>query len=100
MSGNSNLKPIRSTDEARRLGRKGGVKSGAARRRKRDLRLALAILMDEKVDGLTGSERLAAALFKKGIEGDMKALMLIQNLVQSANSMEENEELGLADFLG
>lgn len=100
MSGNSNLKPIRSTDEARRLGRKGGVKSGAARRRKRDLRMALAILMDEKVDGQTGSERLAAALFQKGLQGNLKALMLIQNLVQSANSMEENAELGLLLDLG
>lgn len=98
MSGNDNLKPIRSTGEARALGKIGGIKSGAARRQKRDLRLSLLALMDQKVDGQNGSERLAAALFKKALEGDLKAILLINNLVQRGNGMEESAELGLIEL--
>ena len=36
--GIENLKPYQSEDEAREGGRKGGIASGAARRRKRDMR--------------------------------------------------------------
>lgn len=91
----NNLKPVRSVDEAREKGRQGGIASGAARRKKRDLRIALLALMDEKIDGKTGVERLAAALFQKALEGDVKAILAIQGQVLAGNSIEADAELGI-----
>lgn len=90
-----NLNPVRSKEEARQRGKTGGIASGAARRKKRDLRIALLALMDEKVDGQTGIERLAAALFQKALEGDVKAIMAIQGQVLAGNSLEADAELGI-----
>lgn len=90
-----NLQPVRSTDEARERGKAGGIASGIARRKKRDLRLALLALMDNVEDGQTGAERMAAALFKKAVEGDIKAIAMIAELVEQGNSREELAEIGI-----
>lgn len=45
MGGESNLKPVRTEEEAREKGRRGGIKSGEARRRKRDMKKAAQLLM-------------------------------------------------------
>ena len=44
-----NLKPPRSKDEARERGSKGGVKSGQARRRKRDMKQAADLILSMRV---------------------------------------------------
>ena len=44
-----NLKPIQSTEEARERGKKGGIKSGEARRKKRDFAKTFNTLLDAKV---------------------------------------------------
>lgn len=44
-----NLKPIRSTEEARKRGSAGGKKSGEVRRKKRDARSAISLLMNMAV---------------------------------------------------
>lgn len=93
-----NLKPVQTKDEARERGKAGGIASGAARRKKRDLRIALLALMDEKVGGKTGIERIAAALFQKALEGDVKAIMAIQGQVLAGNSLEADAELGIEMF--
>lgn len=88
-----NLKPIQSAEEAREKGHNGGIASGEARRKKRDLRIALRALMDELDDtGKSGTERLAAALFKKAVEGDVKAIEKVRDLVGSLDSAEARQE--------
>lgn len=88
-----NLKPVRSEEEARELGRKGGIASGEARRKKRDLRITLRALMDDVDDsGKTGTERLAAALFKKAVEGDVKAIDKVRDFVGSLDRDEASQE--------
>ena len=91
----NNLRPIRSTDEARERGKAGGIASGIARRKKRDMRLALLALMDGVEGGQTGAERIAAALFEKAVAGDIKAIAMVTELVEQGNSREESLELGL-----
>lgn len=94
-----NLRPVRSTEEARERGRKGGIASGEARRKKRDLRIALAVLMDSTdASGKTGTERLAAALFRKALDGDVKAIGMVRELVGQANTIEATKELGMIEL--
>lgn len=46
MSGTDNLKPVRTTEEAKKRGRNGGIESGKARRRKRAMQDATRYLLD------------------------------------------------------
>ena len=81
-----NLKPVRSTSEARERGRKGGVASGMARRRKKDLRQALEELLDKKYTDkkgniMTGTEAITAKLFQQAMKGNIKAFETIRSTV-------------------
>lgn len=89
----SNLKPVRTKEEARAKGKAGGIASGIARRKKRDLRFALLALMENVEGGQTGTERMAAALFKKALEGDIKAIQLCHELSESGKTQEGMIEL-------
>lgn len=93
--GSENLIPfqIRSTDEARQKGSNGGKKSGEARRKKRDAKQAIQMLLDmaavEELDAHlerfgydeadhTNMNALTAAMFVQAMKGDVtayKALM-------------------------
>lgn len=81
-----NLKPIRNESEARAMGKKGGVASGEARRRKKDLRQALEELLDRKYtdkngNKLTGTEAITAKLFEQAMKGNIKAFETIRSTV-------------------
>lgn len=93
-----NLQPVRSESEARQKGKAGGIASGEARRRKRDLRLALLALLDGEENGQTGAERLAAALWRKGLDGDIKAIMEIDRLTQEGRVKSELPDIDLNIF--
>ena len=87
MANEQNLIPTtkRSKDEARENSRKGGIASGEARRRKRDLRRALEALLDKNMgknkDGedVSGAEALALKQFEKALKGDTKAFEVIRD---------------------
>lgn len=87
MSNEQNLIPTtkRSKDEARENSRKGGIASGEARRRKRDLRRALEALLDKNMgrnkDGqeVSGAEALALKQFEKALKGDTRAFEVIRD---------------------
>lgn len=82
MAGKDNLKPVRTEDEARSRGRKGGVASGQARRKKASLRAALEILLERRgEDGLTGREALAVALYEQALRGDVRAFAELRDTV-------------------
>lgn len=79
------LKPIRSTAEAKRKGRKGGIASGIARREKRTLRQCLELLLSmpapEGHEGGDTSEAVSAALIKKALKGDVSAFAVLRDSV-------------------
>jgi general stress protein YciG len=53
MANKQNLKPL-STEKAREIGAKGGKASAEARRKKRDLRNAIEILLETDIKGKNG----------------------------------------------
>lgn len=92
MANNQNLHPALSTSEARELGRRGGIASGASRRRRRafcrilqeigDLPASKASELSENFPGLASTDitnltSLALALYTKAQEGDTKAIQTI-----------------------
>lgn len=83
-----NLKPVRTTEEARKRGAAGGVQSGKARRKKRDARQAIRYVLDmaatgkldEKLEGLgfdeedrTNMTGLTVAMMMRAASGDVSA---------------------------
>lgn len=94
-----NLVPIgsRSAEERRELGRRGGLKSGTARRRKRTLRQAAGLLLymaagEEQnrllaelgVDEPDRTNQMAAlaAVLRRALEGDLKSLECLRSLAE------------------
>lgn len=87
------LRPVRSTDEARKRGAAGGKASGKARRNKRDAKKAISLLLDMATTGkfeknlrtlgydeadMTNMNALVARMFVEAMGGDVmafKALM-------------------------
>lgn len=65
---------------------KGGIASGEARRRKRDLRLALEMLLEKEYkdkagNTLTGTEAVTAKLFEQAMKGNVKAFEMLRDTV-------------------
>lgn len=89
MANEQNLKPFtsdQSREKAVENGRKGGVASGEARRRKRDLRLALEMLLekdfkDKNGKEMTGTQAITAKLFEQAMKGNVKAFETIRATV-------------------
>lgn len=66
--------------------RKGGLKSAETRRRKKDLREALEMLLekdfkDKNGNVLSGTEVITAKLFEKASKGDVRAFETIRSTV-------------------
>lgn len=88
MSGKDNLR-IPTSEEARDIGRKGGIASGEARRRRKQLREDLIAMLDEEVEFKTKDGQsvkatvqagVARKLIKKASEGNLKAIELMAKL--------------------
>lgn len=63
---------------------KGGKASGEARRRKRDIRLALEALLEKEYSGkngqtLTGAEAIAIKQMEKALKGDTRAFEVVRD---------------------
>lgn len=77
MNGQENLKPVRSKEEARERGRKGGIASGKSRREKKTLKEELLLLLSQ-----SGTQKkLSLALIEKGLSGDTKAFEVIRDTI-------------------
>lgn len=87
MANEQNLIPTtqRSESEARENSRKGGIASGEARRKKRDLKLAMQALLEAEIkdkktgETMSGAEAIALAQYRKALKGDAKAFELIRD---------------------
>lgn len=81
-----NIKVNRSPSEARINGKKGGIASGAARRRKKTMRELLDIALSEVIKNpktgelKTGDEWVAAAMMHKAMKGDVAAYRTIAEM--------------------
>ena len=85
-NGMDNLIPNseRSPAEVRENGRKGGIASGVARRRKKDLREACLAILETEIttksgDKMTGSEAMVAKLFQQAMKGNIKAFIALRD---------------------
>lgn len=63
---------------------KGGIASGEARRRKRDIRLALEALLEKTYKGkggeeLSGAEAIAVKQMEKALKGDTRAFEVVRD---------------------
>lgn len=88
--GSENLKPpIRSAEEARKKGKKGGIASGEARRRKKTMRELLEIAMEQPQGDKTTAEAITVALLEKALSGDVKAYEVVRD------TMGENPKVKL-----
>lgn len=85
MANEQNLRPSEyklSQDEAKR----GGINSGEARRRKRDIRLALEALLEKDISDkhgntMTTTEAIALKQIEKALKGDTKAFEVVRDTI-------------------
>jgi hypothetical protein len=81
-----NLTPFtseQSREKAVENGAKGGIASGEAKRRKRDIRLAMEALLEKKyktsMGELSGAEAISLKQMEKALKGDPKAFELVRD---------------------
>lgn len=88
MANEKNLIPMseRSKDEARELGRKGGIVSGASRRAYRSLKQAAKAFFKENDDA---AMRMIQALYEEAKKGNVKAIDKLQDLIGETVQREE-----------
>ena len=77
MANEQNLKPVTSKKEARERGRKGGLASVEARRKRKTLKEELLLMLSE---GET-QQSVTLALIKKAMSGDTKAFEVIRDTI-------------------
>lgn len=77
MANEKNLKPVTSKKEARERGRKGGLASGEARRKRKTLKEELLLMLSE---GET-QQSVTLALIGKAMSGDTKAFEVIRDTI-------------------
>lgn len=106
MPNENNLIPFseRSVSEARECGAKGGKKSGETRRRKRDMKSKMKMILDLPVseyedfnqltslgldvEDIDNETLMLAGLFKKAKNGDVFAIREIRNILGKDNDTE------------
>lgn len=80
MAGKENLRPVSSKDEARERGRKGGLASGEARRKRKTLKEELLLMLeDEEVQ-----KSVAVALIQEAQNGNVKAFGMLRDTIGEA----------------
>ena len=82
MDGRDNLKPYRSEDEAREAGRRGGIASGEARRRKKSMREWAEVL----------GECLMTLKLPDGtkVDADINAAVVLKQMEKAINKSDTN----------
>ena len=98
MANKDNLKPVRTKEEARERGKKGGIKSGEVRRERKTLKDELLLLL------ATGNtqNKVSLALIKKALSGDTKAFEVIRDTIgEKATEKVENTniEMSYEDYI-
>lgn len=81
---NTEATQFQSGSEAVEAGQKGGIASGEARRRKRDIRLALEALLEKDITDKHGNvmstaEAIAIKQIEKALKGDTRAFEVVRD---------------------
>ena len=102
MANVENLKPPRSTMEARTWGKKGGIASGESRREKRSIKERLKILLAMKAEGDfkgDNGEAMCAAMVNKAVSGDVQAFIAIRDSIgeKPVNKLEHSGDVNIAE---
>ncbi len=107
MAGKDNLKPVRTTEEARERGRNGGKKSGEARRKKRDAKSAARLILNlpstesleanlealgVKEEDYTNMVAMMARAFHKAMAGDVSAMSFLISMSGTSPSFKMEEQ--------
>lgn len=104
MANEENLKKIRSTSEARELGKKGGKASGEARRKKANLKNALntiltaeatsktAQILEELGFENTNEMAIMLSLTQQAMKGNVRAIELINKMATSEKDDLDRKE--------
>lgn len=104
MANEENLKKIRSTSEARELGKKGGKASGKARRKKANLKNALntiltaettsetAQILEELGFDNTNEMAIMLSLTQQALKGNVRAIELINKMATSEKDELDRKE--------
>lgn len=83
--------------EARRNGRKGGIASGKARRKKSDIKKTIQMIMDETYEDeqgnkMTGAESMAIALYSIAINPNNRNCIQAQRLIYELTGQDKTPE--------
>jgi hypothetical protein len=86
MAGKENLKPVRSKEEARERGSKGGKKSGEKRRELKTMREMLNYLLTKEIENKKGEkattlEAVMVAQIKEALKGNTRAVQFIRDTI-------------------
>lgn len=86
MANNENLKPPRSTKEARERGKKGGIKSGEVRREKKTMKQMLEYLLERETENDNGGksttlEEISVSLIKQALKGNVRAFEVLRDTI-------------------
>ena len=87
--GKENLKPVRSVEEAREKGRKGGIASGKARREKRDRKQMASDLLDLTMQG-AGVDKIKKFFGMKDIELNAYQVTVLSCLMKAMQKGDAN----------
>lgn len=80
MAGIDNLR-VPTSEEAREIGRKGGIASGEARRRRKSFKEALLLALETEKDNKTIQEIGIEAVMAKYMGGDLEAFKTVRDTV-------------------
>lgn len=73
---------VPTSEEAREIGRKGGIASGKARRERKAFKEALLLALETMTEeGKTIQEKGIESLMKKYIDGDLQAFTIVRDTV-------------------
>ena len=99
--GQENLKPVRSKDEARKRGKKGGIKSGESRRLKKSLRERLVILLETKTEDGQGdnADAMTVALIREAAKGNVPAYLAVRDTVGEKPTDKVDQTVNLSRHL-
>ena len=105
MPNEENLNPVKSESEAREKGKKGGIKSGESRRKKKMLRETLeamlkASLKDPELiekfekfgfkEGMNMQDAISAAMIAQAAKGNVKAFVAIRDTIDPKDGETES----------
>lgn len=77
MANEKNLKPVRTTSEARKKGKAGGIKSGKVRAERKTLKEELLLLLSMG----NNQNKMSVTLLERAIAGDTKAFEIIRDTI-------------------